>query len=168
MKNSGYVNYSLRGSALVGSYTPGPQRTVNTLGDSSALMGSVSFKHTTDYFDNAKGPASLGSAQPDMTRFGRLATVSAQDRIGMSRPAVNKVVDYFQRGTEPAQVSQLKLNPLSMFTRNPEGQAPVFFQDSRTHGSDWGSSGGARGLRGSLAGPETKNQSLPRARNYTF
>lgn len=119
VRTGGYDNYSIRGSTLIMDYFPGPGRS-NLLLDPDSAIGK--FDPGTFGGDDAimNGPGTLLQALPDASRF-------QYDRI-FAVPTGNPYREFGvdDRQIASYQVEQLRNNPLSQYTINPNAPIPKF------------------------------------------
>jgi hypothetical protein len=132
----GADTFAIRGTTLVKNYFPGPMRQ-NIRQDAEDIMGKIDFG-TFGSDSNMNGPGTLAQALPNPSYLQNNRFVAVPN----ANP--NKLVGIDDRQLATYQNIQLKHNPLSMFTNNPDGDVPSFeadtdpddFSDLITGGSD--------------------------------
>jgi hypothetical protein len=118
VKIGGADTYTLRSSTLIENYFPGPTGT-NIRQDPELLIGKVDFG-TFGNDSNLNGPGTIWQAIPDVSRF------QNNQIFAVPRANPNKLFAEDTRQLATYQVEQLRNNPLSIFTVNPEGNIPGF------------------------------------------
>jgi hypothetical protein len=118
IKVGGFDDYSLRSSTLVEGYIPGAMRQ-NIRQDAELIMGKIDFG-TFGSDENYNGPGTISQAIPNLARFQNAQIFE------VPRPNPNKLLEIDDRQIASYQVDQLKNNPLSIFTNNPNGSIPGF------------------------------------------
>jgi hypothetical protein len=120
-KIGGAKTYSIKSSTLVQDYFPGAGRQ-NILQDPDELLGKIKFNKSDR---NYTGPGTISQAIPS-------ATYQQNNRyMATPKPAANKLFGINDRSLASYQVEHLRDNPLSMYTVNPNGEIPKFFQDNK-------------------------------------
>jgi hypothetical protein len=116
----GADTYTLRSTTLVQEYFPGPGRS-NIRQDADDLIGESKFNAYSNFTD---GPGTFSQAIPDGSRF--------QNNRFLAVPtfAPNKIVGEDNRQIASYQNSQLKKNPLSIYTNDPDAKIPTFMADT--------------------------------------
>jgi hypothetical protein len=114
----GYDNYSLKSSTMIEGYFPGPMRS-NILLDPHLAIGKVDpGTFGSDQWYN--GPGTLLQALPDASRF------QSNQIFAVPRGNPYKEFGVDDRQVASYQVEQLRNNPLSQYTTNPNGSIPGF------------------------------------------
>ncbi len=118
-KGGGYDNYSIRAATLVEGYFPGPGRS-NLLMDPDKALGK--YDPGTFAVDElmTNGPGTIEQALPDASRF--------QNKRIFEAPTGNPYREFAVDNRQIAsyQVEQLKINPLSAYSNNYDGEIPQF------------------------------------------
>jgi len=122
-KVGGANTFTIKGSTLVKNYTPGPGRT-NILLDPDYAIGKVDFGTFAVDESMQTGPGTLLSSIPDTSRMQNTRILA----VPHANP--NKLVGEDNRNIAFYQVSQLKENPLSIYTSKPDGFIPNLYADN--------------------------------------
>ncbi len=116
--SGGAKKYSIKSSTLVQDWVPGAGRS-NILLDPDASIGRINFKGQNDYTEN--GPGTFAQSIPDASRS------QYQQIIAAPTSSANKTIALDDRQIANYQVMQLKNNPLSIYTTNPNGEIPNLY-----------------------------------------
>ena len=118
VRTGGADTYTIKGSTLVKNYFAGPGRQ-NLLSDAENRMGKIDFG-TFGADEKYNGPGTIAQALPDGSKY------QYDYIIGKQKPSPNKLVAVDDRQLAGYQIGALQNNPLSIYSRNPDGEIPGF------------------------------------------